>query len=124
MPSPAGMSREDPSHALSTVLESLEDSKAENIIPIDIRGKSSLGDHMVVASARSHRHVAAVAEHLIKALKDGGFGNARVEGLNSADWVLIDAGDVIVHIFRPEVRDFYNLEKMWLTPDLEEETVH
>ena len=124
MPSPAGMSREDPSHALSTVLESLEDSKAENIIRIDIRGKSSLGDHMVVASGRSHRHVAAVAEHLIKALKDGGFGNARVEGLNSADWVLIDAGDVIVHIFRPEVRDFYNLEKMWLTPDLEEETVH
>ena len=124
MPSPAGMSREDPSHALSTVLESLEDSKAEKIIPIDIRGKSSLGDHMVVASGRSHRHVAAVAEHLIKALKDGGFGNARVEGLNSADWVLIDAGDVIVHIFRPEVRDFYNLEKMWLTPDLEEETVH
>ena len=124
MPSPAGMSREDPSHALSTVLESLEDSKAENIIPIDIRGKSSLGDHMVVASGWSHRHVAAVAEHLIKALKDGGFGNARVEGLNSADWVLIDAGDVIVHIFRPEVRDFYNLEKMWLTPDLEEETVH
>lgn len=112
------------SHALKTVLDSLEDSKAENIVPIDIQGKSSLGDYMVVASGRSNRHVAAVADHLIKALKDAGLGNARVEGLASADWVLIDAGDVIVHIFRPEVREFYNIEKLWQTPDLEDETVH
>jgi ribosome-associated protein len=125
MPSPAGMSGMDSvSRALETVLASLEDSKAENIVPIDIQGKSILGDHMVVASGRSHRHVAAVADHLLKALKDAGFGNARVEGLAAADWVLIDSGDIIVHIFRPEVREFYNLEKMWMAPDLEAETVH
>jgi ribosome-associated protein len=125
MPSPAGMSGMDSvSRALETVLASLDDSKAENIVSIDLQGKSSLGDHMVVASGRSHRHVAAVADHLLKALKDAGFGNARVEGLAAADWVLIDSGDIIVHIFRPEVREFYNLEKMWLTPDLEEETIH
>ena len=124
-PSPAGISGFDASsRALDTVLVSLEDSKAENIVPIDIQGKSTLGDHMVIASGRSHRHVAAVADHLLKALKDAGFGSARVEGLASADWVLIDAGDVIVHVFRPEVRDFYNLEKMWQAPDLEEETLH
>ena len=125
MPSPAGISRHDEaSRALNTVLASLEDSKAENIVSIDIQGKSSLGDYMVVASGRSHRHVAAVADHLIKALKDAGFGNARVEGLANADWVLVDAGDIIIHVFRPEVREFYNIEKMWQEPDLEEETVH
>jgi ribosome-associated protein len=110
--------------AINTVLASLDDSKAENIVSIDIQRKSSLGDFMVIASGRSNRHVAAVADHLIKALKDAGFGQARVEGMPSADWVLIDAGDVIVHVFRPEVRDFYNLEKMWQAPDLDEETIH
>ena len=125
MPSPAGISGNDAaSLALDTVLASLEDSKAENIVSIDIQGKSSLGDYMVIASGRSHRHVSAVADHLLKALKDAGLGTARVEGLASADWVLIDSGDIIVHVFRPEVRDFYNLEKMWLAPDLEEETLH
>lgn len=109
---------------LQTVLASLDGSKAEDIVPIDIQGKSSLADYMVIASGRSHRHVSALAEHLLKALKDAGQGNARVEGLSSADWVLIDAGDVIVHLFRPEIREFYNLEKMWQTPDLEEETMH
>ena len=79
---------------------------------------------MVVASGRSHRHVAAVADQLLKALKDAGLGNARVEGLSSADWVLIDSGDIIVHVFRPEIREFYNIEKMWQAPDLEEETIH
>ncbi|MBB6011126.1 ribosome silencing factor [Aquamicrobium lusatiense] len=122
-PSPAGIGVSQP-RALDIVLASLEDSKAENIIPIDIQGKSSLGDHMVIASGRSHRHVAAVADHLLTALKDAGFGNARVEGLSGADWVLIDSGDVIVHIFRPEVREFYNLEKMWQAPDLEDGTLH
>jgi ribosome-associated protein len=125
MPSPVGVSRNDElSRSIKTVLASLEDSKAENIVSIDIQGKSSLGDYMVVASGRSHRHVAAVADQLIKTLKDAGFGNARVEGLAAADWVLVDAGDIIVHIFRPEVREFYNIEKMWQAPDLEEETVH
>jgi ribosome-associated protein len=125
MPSPAGISVNDAaSLAIDTVLASLEDSKAENIVSIDIQGKSSLGDYMVIASGRSHRHVSAVADHLLKALKDAGLGTARVEGLAGADWVLIDSGDIIVHVFRPEVREFYNLEKMWQAPDLEEETLH
>ncbi|RWB69272.1 MAG: ribosome silencing factor [Mesorhizobium sp.] len=125
MPSPAGISGNAAATlGLDTVLASLEDSKAENIVSIDIQGKSSLGDYMVIASGRSHRHVSAVADHLLKALKDAGLGNARVEGLASADWVLIDSGDIIVHVFRPEVREFYNLEKMWQAPDLEEETLH
>ncbi|MFP1630762.1 ribosome silencing factor [Zhengella sp. ZM62] len=110
--------------ALQTALESLENSKAEDIVSIDIQGKSSLADYMVVASGRSHRHVAAVADHLIKALKEAGHGNARVEGLSGADWVLIDSGDIIVHVFRPEVREFYNIEKMWQAPDLEDSTLH
>jgi ribosome-associated protein len=119
MPSPAGISGNDAaSLAIDTVLASLEDSKAENIVSIDIQGKSSLGDYMVIASGRSHRHVSAVADHLLKALKDAGLGNARVEGLASADWVLIDSGDIIVHVFRPEVRAFYNLEKMWGRTDV------
>ncbi|GLS30412.1 ribosome-associated protein [Mesorhizobium albiziae] len=125
VPSPIGISRNDElSRSIKTVLASLEDSKAENIVSIDIQGKSSLGDYMVVASGRSHRHVAAVADQLLKTLKDAGYGNARVEGLAAADWVLVDAGDIIVHVFRPEVREFYNIEKMWQAPDLEEETVH
>jgi len=124
VPSPAGISVNAASRAIDTVLASLDDSKAENIVSIDIQGKSSLGDYMVIASGRSHRHVAAVADHLLKALKDAGLGQVRVEGLAGADWVLIDCGDVIVHIFRPEVRDFYNLEKMWQAPDIEEETLH
>lgn len=125
MPSPAGLGElEANTRALETVLASLEDSKAEDIVSIDIRRKSTLGDYMVVACGRSHRHVAAVADNLLKALKDAGFGQARVEGLASADWVLIDAGDVIVHVFRPEVREFYNIEKMWQAPDLEDETIH
>ena len=125
VPSPARISVDDAvSRAIKTVLASLEDSKAENIVSIDIQGKSSLGDYMVVASGRSHRHVSAVADHLLKALKDAGLGMARVEGLSGADWVLIDSGDIIVHVFRPEVREFYNLEKMWRAPDLEEETLH
>lgn len=109
---------------IETVLASLDDSKAENIVPIDIRGKSSLGDHLVIASGRSHRHVAAVAEHLLTALKDSGVQKVRVEGLAGADWVLIDTGDTIIHVFRPEVREFYNLEKMWQTPDLDDGTKH
>lgn len=125
VPSPAEVSGQFAAgQALQTVLASLEDSKAEDIVSIDIHTKSSLGDYMVIASGRSHRHVAAVADHLLKALKDKGHGTARVEGLPGADWVLIDAGDIIVHIFRPEIREFYNIEKMWQAPDLEEETLH
>ncbi|EKF41888.1 hypothetical protein NA8A_12485 [Nitratireductor indicus C115] len=124
MPSPAGASGNLVARAVETAIASLEDSKAENIVSIDIQGKSPLADHMIVASGRSHRHVAAVADHLLRALKEAGLGTARVEGLSGADWVLIDSGDIIVHIFRPEVREFYNIEKMWQAPDLEDETVH
>lgn len=124
-PLPAGPREHDPSSiAIATILASLDDSKAENIVSIDIRGKSSLGDYMVVASGRSNRHVAAVSDHILKALKEAGLSRARVEGMPGADWVLIDAGDVIVHVFRPEVREFYNIEKMWQTPHLAEETIH
>ncbi|MCF3935444.1 ribosome silencing factor [Acuticoccus sp. M5D2P5] len=98
---------------LAVVLESLEDSKAEDIVAIDVTGKTPIADHMVVASGRSHRHVGAIADHLLRDLKSGGAKAVRVEGLNSCDWVLIDAGDVVIHVFRPEVRTFYNLEKMW-----------
>ena len=98
---------------IDLVLRSLDDAKAEQTVHIDITGKSSLSDHMVVTSGRSHRHVGAVADQLARDLKDAGFGKPRVEGLPHCDWVLVDGGDVIVHIFRPEVREFYNIEKMW-----------
>jgi ribosome-associated protein len=101
---------------IDTVLASLEDSKAEDIVTLDIAGKSSLADHMVIVSGRSHRHVGAIADHLLRDMKNSGHGSATVEGQSACDWVLIDAGDVIIHIFRPEVRSFYNLEKMW-APD-------
>lgn len=97
----------------AAALASLEDMKAENTVEIDLAGKTSLADTMIVTSGRSDRHVGAIAERVIKDLKDKGFGNARVEGLPACDWVLIDAGDVLIHVFRPEVRGFYNLEKMW-----------
>ncbi|UYN98620.1 MAG: ribosome silencing factor [Devosia sp.] len=98
---------------IDLILDTLEDAKAEETVAVDITGKSSLADHMVVTSGRSHRHVAAVADQVITALRDNGHGKPRVEGLPHADWVLVDAGDVILHIFRPEVREFYNIEKMW-----------
>lgn len=95
------------------IQDSLEDAKAEDIVSIDLTHKSSMGDLMIIASGRSHRHVGAIADQLVKKIKTSGYGKAHVEGLANCDWVLIDTGDVIVHIFRPEVRDFYNLEKMW-----------
>ena len=91
----------------------LEDMKAEDVVEIDLTGKTSIADTMIVASGRSHRHVGAIAERVLGVLKERGFGPARVEGLPACDWVLIDAGDVIVHLFRPEVRAFYNIEKIW-----------
>jgi ribosome-associated protein len=112
---PSGLAsfRASPNRLLDVVLDTLNAAKAENVVTIDLRGKTSIGDHMVLASGRSQRHVGAVADHLVRKLKDEGYGRARVEGQPHCDWVLIDTGDVIVHIFRPEVRDFYNLEKMW-----------
>jgi ribosome-associated protein len=87
--------------------------KAEDSVVIDLTGKSSIGDYMVVTSGRSQRHVAAIADHIVKDIEKMSVARVRVEGMRQGDWVLIDAGDVIVHVFRPEVRDFYNLEKMW-----------
>ncbi len=109
-----GLSPEEIGKALlSTILAELEDDKAEDIVAIPLAGKSDIADHMVVASGRSQRHVSAMADKIVRRLKDAGFGRAHVEGASAADWVLIDAGDVIVHIFRPEVRSFYNLERVW-----------
>ena len=87
--------------------------KAEDTITIDLTGKTSIADAMVVTSGRSNRHVSSVADSVIESLEKAGVKGIRVEGKRHGDWVLIDAGDVIVHIFRPEVREFYNLEKMW-----------
>jgi len=95
------------------IMTRLDDDKAEDIVLIDLKGKSPMADTMIVASGRSHRHVGARADHILRALKETGHGKARVEGLPHCDWVLIDAGDVIVHLFRPEVRTFYNIEKIW-----------
>jgi len=91
----------------------LDDAKAENTVAIDLTGKSSIADVMIVTEGRANRHVAAIADRVVRGLKEKGHKGMRIEGLNTADWVLIDAGDVILHIFRPEVRAFYNLEKMW-----------
>lgn len=101
---------------LAHILTSLDDDKAEEIVKIDLRGKSEMADWMVIASGRSSRQVSAIADHLTDKLKQD-FGRlSKVEGKETGDWVLIDAGDVIVHVFRPEVREFYQLEKMWLSP--------
>lgn len=98
---------------LELVLSSLDDDKAEDIVQIDLRGKTAMADHMVICSGRSTRQVAAIAEKLLDRLKETFRLSARSEGKDVGDWVLIDTGDVVVHIFRPEVRDFYQLEKMW-----------
>ena len=95
------------------ILHRLDEDKAQDIVVIDLKDKSSVADTMIVVSGRSHRHVGALADHLLRLLKEAGQGKARVEGLPHCDWVLIDAGDMIVHLFRPEVRSFYNIEKIW-----------
>ena len=100
-----------PLHSL--VLSSLDDDQAQDVVSIALEGKSSIADYMVIASGRSTRQVAAIAGKLAERLKKEGHGSPRIEGLPAADWVLIDAGDVVVHLFRPEVRSFYNLERMW-----------
>ena len=98
---------------MQIVMSGLDDAKAEDAMLIDLHGKTSIADAMIVATGRSSVHVAAIADRVVRALKDAGRGVPRIEGLVAGDWVLIDVGDVIVHVFRPEVRQFYNLEKMW-----------
>ncbi len=100
----------------SLILSTLEDAKAEDVAQIDLRGKSAMADLMVICSGRSSRQVAAISDRLVDTLKQERGVHCSVEGKEAGDWVLIDAGDVIVHVFRPEVREFYQLEKMWMTP--------
>ena len=102
---------------LALVLQQLDDDQAQDVVTIDLEGKSSIADFMVIASGRSTRQVAAMAQKLAEKVKQNGHGPVRLEGLPAADWVLIDAGDVVVHLFRPEVRSFYNLERMWAFGD-------
>ncbi|WP_375201659.1 ribosome silencing factor [Hyphococcus sp.] len=110
----ANLSPEERSQAiLSLILQELDDDKAENVVTISLAGKSDIADAMVIASGRSQRHVSAMADKVMRRLKDAGMSRARIEGASACDWVLIDAEDVIVHLFRPEVRDFYNLERVW-----------
>jgi ribosome-associated protein len=107
------LAQSDADKTLNMILSRLDDMKAEETITIDLRGKSAFSDYMVVTSGRVNRHVGAIAENVTKALKENGIKNIHVEGLPNCDWVLIDSGDVILHVFRPEVREFYNLERLW-----------
>ena len=102
----------------------LDDAKAENIVTIDLDGKSSIGDFMVIATGRTDRHVSAIADRIQENIKKADAGRLRIEGTETCDWVLVDTGDVIVHVFRPEVREFYNLEKMWLADRPADATAH
>ncbi len=108
-----GIAPADSSSVHALILHQLDEDQAQDVISIPLEGKSSIADYMVVASGRSTRQVAAMAAKLAERLKKEGHGTPRIEGLPAADWVLIDAGDVVVHLFRPEVRSFYNLERMW-----------
>ena len=103
----------DADKTLNMILSRLDDMKAEETVTIDLRGKSAFSDYMIVTTGRANRHVGAIAENVTKALKENGIKNIHVEGLPNCDWVLIDSGDVVVHVFRPEVREFYNLERLW-----------
>ena len=109
----ASTAKKPQSDLLKRILASLDDDKAENIVTIDLEGRTALCDAAVIASGRSSRHVGAMAEHLARRLKESGYGTRPVSGQAQGDWVLVDAGDVIVHLFRPEVRDYYDLEGMW-----------
>ena len=103
----------DADKTLNLILSRLDDMKAEETVTIDLRGKSAFSDYMIVTSGRANRHVGAIAENVAKSLKENGIKSLHIEGLPNCDWVLIDSGDVIVHVFRPEVREFYNLERLW-----------
>ncbi|MGI8943796.1 MAG: ribosome silencing factor [Qipengyuania sp.] len=111
------MGKSETQPLLDLVLHELDENQAQDVVTIDLEGKSSIADHMVIASGRSTRQVAAIATKLAGKIKQSGFGPVKIEGLPAADWVLLDAGDVVLHIFRPEVRSFYNLERMWAFGD-------
>lgn len=114
---PTATTAETSDALLARILSSLEDDKAEDVVSIDLRGRSAMADYMVIASGRNARQVASIAEKLVERLKHDAGRGARIEGKETGDWVRIDTDDVIVHVFRPEVREFYQLEKMWLPAD-------
>ena len=114
----------DSAALLVKIMAWLEDAKAEQIVSIDLEGKSSIGDYMVVATGRSDRHVGAIADQIQRKLKEIGQGSAKIEGTETCDWALIDNGNIIIHVFRAEVREFYNLEKLWSTARPVEKTAH
>ncbi|MGR0183461.1 ribosome silencing factor [Azospirillum aestuarii] len=110
---PAPVPVPQPDELKALVEQSLDDDQAEDVVVIDLAGKTSIADYMIVASGRNTRHIAAMAVKLADRMKQAGLRGVETEGLNQCDWVLVDAGDVIIHLFRPEVRTFYNIEKMW-----------
>lgn len=114
---PTRMSAEEKAALHKLVLDQLDDDQAQDVVSIPLEGKSSIADFMVIGSGRSTRQVASMAQKLTENLKKAGYGPIRLEGLPAADWVLVDAGDVVIHLFRPEVRSFYNLERMWAFGD-------
>ena len=116
--------RRDSAALVDQIVHWLDDAKAEDVAVSDLKGKSSIGDFMVIATGRSDRHVSAVADQIQQALKDAGQDRIRMEGQPQCDWVLIDTGDIIVHVFQPEIRAFYNLEKMWSADREPEPTAH
>ncbi len=117
----AGVAKKDvsPDAMLAVALQSLEDNKAEDIVKIDLQGKSAIADYMLIATGTSTRHVTTIADKMVEKLKRDAQIVPRLEGAQQADWVLIDASDVIIHVFRPEVREFYNLERMWTGQEAE-----
>jgi ribosome-associated protein len=116
--------RQKPAALLKDIVHWLDEAKAEEVVTIDLAGKSSIGDFMVIATGGSDRHVGAIAEQIQRKLKEKGLGRVRIEGLEACDWVLLDTGDIIVHVVRPEVREFYNLEKMWSAQRPGEQIAH
>ena len=110
---PSFLGAAEPGSLHAMIIAQLEDDQAQDLVTIPLEGKSSIADHMIIASGRSTRQVAAMAAKLAEKVKQNGYGPPKIEGLPAADWVLIDTGDVVVHLFRPEVRSFYNLERMW-----------
>ena len=106
-----------PKNMRDIILDALDENKAEDIITIDLAGKSAIADFMIIASGRSSRHVVGLSNHITEALAKGGFNKAKFDGKENGDWVLGDAGDVIIHLFRPEVREFYSIEKIWCDPE-------
>ncbi len=125
MPKPEAVSHDmDAEGLLREVIQVLDDAKADDVVTIELAGKSSVADYMVIASGRSDRHVGAIADQLQRRLKEIKYGAVRVEGQPQNDWVLIDVGDLVVHVFRPDVREFYNLEKMWMADTSVDPSTH